>query len=402
MMENANDEVVSGTSDYATNAKNGHADKANDYDLVKVVLTWPKDVKVPGTLSLTGTGIAVDGSKPIGNATDSGTEVGAGVGPSHINFYDKDGNRLDAGDFVINPSSPDGSYMDSIVTTGSCVLYIEGDKNFGYEGSIANSGKSMGGAVMKFQFASTSGTATQRLLVYRGGFLQYNQAKNQPGSIATYELWDGKGRIDNTNGGLGKEFQKDTFDSGHRIGGPWNARSGKDKAGTLQPGVVGHDYNVTTAYNADGKKINPNGHIPPGWWLLGKYRDVGDTGNAALSDQWKNDGTDANPVWVLHQGAYVRWVQDTPAPGIYTKPYQYNPILPKDYNIGQPYGTSFKFDLTVIPPSSAYGRSGFQVHPDGRRDGTAGCIGIQEVNDCNRVLFLQNNYHGLKVKCVAY
>jgi len=390
MMENANDEVVTGGTDYATNASNGHVDKAKDYDLVKVVLYWTGG-KAPGTLSLTGTGMQVDGSKKV---KDSGFVVESGS--SHINFYDKDGNAKDAGDFVIDPSSPDGSYMDDIVTTGSCVFFIEGDKNFGYEGSIANSGKSMGGAMLKFSFASTSGTATQRLLVYRGGFLCFFQPNGYPCHEGEFDFYDGKGRVDHSFGGKGKEFQTvsargdDGTDWGNCIK-TWHARSGKpiaSESGDPDDGNLhGQDYDVKDGF----------GHTPPGWWLITTTQIDALTGRQ--KDYTKSGQTR------LHQGNYRRWLVDDSTGGYsgsgYTTTYYYDASKQQDINIGAPVSAlslAYKADLTAILPTKDYGRDGIQIHPDGRKNGTAGCVGVQSVKEVQDVSKVLRNYHGLKLK----
>jgi hypothetical protein len=38
--------------------------------------------------------------------------------------------------------------------------------------------------------------------------------------------------------------------------------------------------------------------------------------------------------------------------------------------------------------------------PDGEKNGTAGCIGIQTVPACLEVQKILNKFHGLKVRCV--
>ena len=82
--------------------------------------------------------------------------------------------------------------------------------------------------------------------------------------------------------------------------------------------------------------------------------------------------------------------------------YQYDAANANDLRIGVPSSTYFKANLSVIPPSVTYGRTDLQVHPDGSRNGTAGCIGIQGIADTKRVKYLLQNFHGLKVKCKTF
>ena len=58
-MENANDEEVAGTPDYTTNASKPQVDPSKDTDLVEIVLYWPKEMAVNGTLQLAAVGMQV-------------------------------------------------------------------------------------------------------------------------------------------------------------------------------------------------------------------------------------------------------------------------------------------------------------------------------------------------------
>jgi len=75
MMEDAEDSEQSGTPNYTINANNGSVDQSADYDLVKIVLYWPKGVKANGTLQLTATGIQVDGSQQPASSSSVGNGV---------------------------------------------------------------------------------------------------------------------------------------------------------------------------------------------------------------------------------------------------------------------------------------------------------------------------------------
>ena len=99
-------------------------------------------------------------------------------------------------------------------------------------------------------------------------------------------------------------------------------------------------------------------------------------------------------------GGYVRWKQDDEADAAkrYTANYLYDASKDKDLGIGEPLSIRFKFQTEVIPPTSPAGRSQIQIHPDGKKDGTAGCIGIQTYGDCEAVAATLRNYHALKLK----
>jgi hypothetical protein len=81
-------------------------------------------------------------------------------------------------------------------------------------------------------------------------------------------------------------------------------------------------------------------------------------------------------------------------------PPKFFPTNAHDAQIGSPSPSeiSFKFDVFPIPPTTTQNRTGIQIHPDGFKDGTAGCIGIQSYDNCRQVLQVLRRYHGLKVK----
>jgi len=248
--------------------------------------------------------------------------------------------------------------------------------------------------MLKYSFASTSGTTTQNLLVYKGGFLVFKQKKGRPCYTGEFQLYDGIGRIHHTYGSKGNEFKVDITDWGIARK-TWYAKSGKplENDPTLEP----DPHDGEQRYGADYDRPDERGHIPPGWWLVLTYRIDGLTGR-----QNDYNRTVAGKTRLL-QGNYRRWLVDDLATGGYTVRYRYDATLSHDLSIGKPVtqpSLAYKADLREILPTSAYNRSGIQIHPDGRKNGTAGCIGILSVPHVQEVSYILRNYHGLKVKCI--
>jgi hypothetical protein len=379
MMENADSEDNATQPDYATN---GPANSTDDDDLVKVVLRWPKDMKLNGAkLELKHIGMEVDPTK----ATDA--EKYTETGQSRLNFYKPDGTRLTAADLVVdNLGIPGTSYLAQILNTGELTFFIEGAENFGFLGTSDAKMKLLGGAMLKYELTYNGTTTRSRLLVYRGGFVRFVQpagvaGTNEPGTAGVFELWDGKGRVRHVFGGFTHEFQQDETDYGTRLAA-WPARSGKMRDGSQ--GRPGGPYN----------KIEGNGHTPPGWWWQHERQPL--TANQ-LSIWRVEDGESA-----LKQGGYCRWIVDDAVDSIqrYTKPFRFRPNNAHDAQIGSPlpFEISYKFDLFPIGGTRFYGREGLQIHPDGEKNGTAGCIGIQNNIDTRQVAQVLRRYHGLKLK----
>ncbi len=262
---------------------------------------------------------------------------------------------------------------------------------------MADSGQLMGGAMMKYQFISSSGTTTERLLVYRGGFLDF-EAPDAPGTTGTCHFYDGKGRVYNKAGSplYGNEFSgdgSDATDYGNQLYN-WLVKSGKP---------WGQAYNIPHTphqYHSGG------GHTPLGW-----FTDEVKTPPSDPDQPYEGSSTR------ILQGAMVRWAQDNntdaaqsglqvyagaqdwpfPESSEYDS-YVYDPAV--DGSLGAPGNSELHFEylLDPIPPSTMQNRTGIAIHPDGECDGTAGCIGIQTWKDCNRVQYTLKNYHGLKIK----
>jgi hypothetical protein len=207
--------------------------------------------------------------------------------------------------------------------------------------------------------------------VYRGGFLRFVQPAGQPGALGTLEFRDGKGRVRHEWDGFGNEFKMDETDMGNLIVS-WNARSGWSTGG---------QYN----------KAEKNGHTPPGWWRLFWK---------AVTDEQRDKESGSGTSKRIKQGGYVRWKQDDApdAEGRYTTPFVYDASDSNDVTIGEPEAIDFKYEMAVISPTRAQNRSYIQIHPDGKKDGTRGCIGIQSYQECVEVDSTLTNYNGLKFK----
>jgi hypothetical protein len=341
--------------------------KTVDDDFVKVVLRWPKDMKLAGVkLQLRHDGMEVDVTK-----TTFETAVTI-KGPSRVNFYKPDGTKLTDADLVINDlANPGTGYLAQIFTTGELPLFIEGADKFGYLGPDAptmdnvgaqqTAAKKLGGAILRCEVTQGGTTSTDKLLVYRGGFLLYQQPMGQPGAYGLLTFYDGKGRLTNERTDYGDQLAQ------------WVGKSGKTTGGHYDEG-------------------GQNGHIPPGWRIVFRRTDL------SAAQRNKVEGTGANRV--IREGGYCRWMQDdaTAAAQRYTTTYEYHGNNAHDVVIGEPTTIMFKFQTEVIPPTSAAGRSEIQIHPDGKKDGTSGCIGIQDYTDCADVFRVLTNYHGLKLK----
>ncbi len=404
MMENGDSESADGStdSDYKDSVKNANLNnyrKANDDDLVKIVLKWPKGIKPSGSsLKLIHEDMQVDATKGT-----SATAIKAS-GPSRLNFYRENGTRITDpnSDLQISDlASPNQtSYISKILADGEVTFFIEGAEKFG--DLPAEKIARLGGAQLKCEFTKAANTAEAKLLVYRGGFLRFVQPAGKPGTIGKLEFWDGKGRIRHDWGGKGNEFKKDDTDMGELIDS-WGVKSGKKNG---------------KGYSESGK----NGHTPPGWWRLS------DTAGPLRNGQEDNDiGSGQNRR--VTQGYYMRWKQDDEADPAkrYTNPYKYNGALAHDRAIGPPEGIGFKYNMIPITARDpqptdkekyengtgsevknipeAQNRDAIQIHPDGMcndsyMSGTAGCIGIQTYKDCYDFRDVIQRYNGLKVKVV--
>lgn len=370
MMENADSEDNATQPDYSTTAVSASADD----DLVKVILRWPKDLKINGVkLELKHTGMEVDPTKT------SDADKYKETGPSRLNFYKPDGTKLTDADLKIDDlGTPGNGYLAEILTTGELTLFVEGAENFGNLGLTASKMKLLGGAMLNFEVTHNGTTSRSRLLVYRGGFLVFRQPNGQPGQTGTFEFWDGKGRVKNKSGGYQNEFQEDVTDWGTMLES-WAAKSGKP--------------NGSADYRTGGGK----GYTPPGWWWAVENQLAATEQQLHKAAGYIQNRGQANEKW--NQAAFNRWQQDdAPVGQRYTANYVYDKSIAHDAQIGQPTFVECKFRLFAIPPSTPYSRTGLLIHPDGKKDGTLGCIGLQTWDGCNGAANVLRRYHGLKLK----
>lgn len=402
MMENADSEYeLNATKRDCVQTGNLNAyRKAHDNDLVKVVLRFPANARVPGaSLKIFHEGIQVDATK------STPEEAVTTSGPSRMKFYSADGAALNPDtDLQIldlgNP--PQDRYLSKIVADGEVTIFLEGGDRFG-DLPISKMAQ-LGGALLTWEFQKGETRATEKLLIYRGGFLRFIQPKDAPGTVGKFEFRDGKGRVRHEWGGYGNEFKKDDTDMGSIIAA-WNAKSGKTKNNPV-PKLRGQNYNISNGF----------GHTPPGWW---RQAPAG-----PLTKQQPDQIDGSGDKKTIKQGGYIRWKQDDEirASKRYTTPYRYDASNKQDRSIGEPIAIGFKFNMVPITTKDpqptltgveaavkkipeAQNRNEIQIHPDGECNddvmgGTAGCIGIQTYKACQQIQLVLQNYHSIKVKVI--
>lgn len=384
MMENGNSQSAADSTkrDCELSGNLNEYRKAKDNDLVKVVLKFPANMKISGaSLKLLHEGMQVDAKKK------SPKDAVTAIGPSLLKFYKEDGTHINNPELdlqipdLANP--PAGRYLSKIITHGEVTIFIEGLDKFG--GLPKLQCDRLGGARLRWEFQKNTTKGEVHLLVYRGGFLRFVQTGK--GLIGQLEFRDGKGRVRHEWGGYKKEFQKDETDNGTLIAS-WEARSGKTEGG---------EYNENWNYGA----------TPPGW-----YR-VESKNGATPEDKIKGSGAQK----VIRQGAFSRWKQDdeTDPDKRYKGNYVYRASEPRDAAIGEPTSIRFQYNLvpirakgaqtvaegtegSILKIPEAQNRNEIQIHPDGKCDGTAGCVGIQKYNDCVEVKDALQRYNTLKIK----
>ena len=395
MMENADSEDnATGKRDCDTAA----VEKTKDDDFVKIVLHFPGLKIEEASLELKHEGIAVDAKikgSEMDNPEDAIEVLNIG---SRLKFHREDGTLIEdpATDLKIaDLKNPGSGYLAQILDPakdGKLTLFIEGADDFGSVGpslgpvgyghgrdtvtDAKTAAKKLGGSRLKFTFEMGQQKTEIPLLVYRGGFLAFKQPSGSPGVAGTFEFWDGKGRVrheygGHEYGGHEDEFQEDDTDWGVKLKS-WSVKSGK---------TTGKDYNLS----------EKNGHTPPGWWI--NYE------RTELSGSQQNTSEGEGDSRKITQGSYCRWEQDdAAAEGRYSESYKYDASKQKDATIGEPTSISFKFELLPLPPSSGQTRTDIQIHPDGKQDGTAGCIGIQKYDGCLEIRYVLRSYNNLKTK----
>ena len=215
--------------------------------------------------------------------------------------------------------------------------------------------------MLEFRILEDKHNYTQSIVLNKGGFWRFVIPKIKPplpigGALGELEFRDGRGYIGQNNLDLGKSIVSFGARSGYANG----------KASTI----------------AEGK-----GHIPGGWYIAYRRKDI----TRIQSDLIDGEGE----TRTIRQGAYVRWYQDdvVELSKRYKTNYIYNGALEHDRKVGLPYRIKFKWQLEPIPPDDASGRSHLQIHPDGKKDGTLGCIGIQQYDGCVKVSSMLNNFN---------
>lgn len=223
------------------------------------------------------------------------------------------------------------------------------------------SSTSLRGAVVSLVVSKDLISASNLITVYKGGFWRFALPTTRAplpagGVLGRLEFRDGKGRLDANRSDLGALL----FSFPARSG----LRNGADE--TVEGG---------------------GGHVPRGWYF--GYRRTDFSGNQRDSRNSQNGRV------TIRQGAYVRWQQDDArsAEERYTNDFVYNSRYERDRRAGLPRSVMFKWQLVPIAPNTAHGRTQLQIHPDGRRNGTRGCIGIQNYSDCLSVNRILTNYN---------
>jgi hypothetical protein len=303
-------------------------------------------------------------------------------GPSRLRFYSGSGERINCLDNAeTNILSSAGNMRQELREQGLSILFMDGAELFGSQTPVLqpilgehdpdliaraeDAASRQGAAQIGLHTRIGDAVNVQNLTVYRGGFWRYVvPSTNAPlptyGVLGVLEFRDGKGRLSPNLTHLGNVLASFPARSGISNGGRWNLPEG-------------------------------GGHMPPGWYHMYRRLDF----RASQRDVSRGSGNSR----VIRQGSYVRWEQDdaTGASRRYTNNYIYNAMYARDRSIGLPTVARFKWQLEPIPPNTAAGRTQLQIHPDGRKNGTMGCIGIQTYNDCLSVNAILQRYHQLSL-----
>jgi len=342
---------------------------ANDDDLCKLTIRWPEGLHAGiDSLELTATGIAVDHNES--NRSYVTTEVGQ----SKVAFLSASGARLTFEDEAAwDVISGNSEIANSLITLGSASIFVEGIRKFGtiepvlgstaweHDSELLDMAESaaavMGGACITLGYGDADKMITQKTILNKGGFWRFvipttNAPLPSGGVLGSLEFRDGRGRLNENQTDLGSLLQAFAARSG--------IRGGADQ--TVEAG---------------------GGHIPIGWYLGYRRTD--------FSDKQRDSETTRGEAIRIRQGAYVRWRQDDAVSTTdrYTSDFIYDSSFTKDRRIGRPVTVRFKWQLEPIRPNWAFGRTQLQIHPDGKKNGTMGCIGIQSYVDClsvNRIL----------------
>ena len=266
-----------------------------------------------------------------------------------IRFYDENGQRVQLANLriqdLLNPKGP----LTPMLEADGLNLFVE----------IADLGKLTRSQVDATRNQQRFADLILRLnldrqvteikaRIYRGGY--WRNQRN--GNVGTSAFYDGKGRYQDQNGTW-------NVDVGRMVHGPFTIRSG---TGTTDETVRGR------------------GPTPVGWYGLFErtdFRRIWD-GNARPQTDHTID-RNGRPLGYWQQGSYCQWA----AVGNRTT-YTHT---------GENPPTSIRYKFELVPwGHNAHGRTVLQIHPDGFNDGTAGCVGTQNYNDCTRSFYLLRNY----------
>lgn len=448
VIENGDDDIEpdGNSADYEKNGAQANLDK--DDDFVKLTFKLSPDAKIPGAkVRLAHEGMRISGQ--CGTMGKWGLSNGSVVLPeisvnSNLRFYTDEGKLLNDGDLVIaDMKNPGNGYFAKLITKGEVSLWVEGDRLFGQTvtkapklNGAASDSDQLGGARVRLvveQIVVENDAAKPKIvkndaatvLIYRGGFFRFRQPAGQPGTIGTLEFRDGKGRINcigkpwgSAESGwslekraavAGTEFTVDEWDMGEVIADySWEVRSGKMKDGSQgeprdgKPHKWGKDYWITEddMEDATGIKQSGHGHTPPGWWYVGRRSDPS-TGGYRDNDNHTVNGPAGyylNGVTGYYQGYYVRWKKDDPVSN-YATPFVYQSSIEPDKSTGFPNERCmFKADMYIVPGNYNFGRTYIQMHPDGWRNGSSGCVSLQWWKGTKKVDKFLRKFNGLKVR----
>lgn len=375
ILQNGDSESVTGQTDpdYSIEGDISEYRRNNDDDVSKLVVRWPVGLDPNlARLTISTHGISID-------ATRNDTfPVVRESGQSWLRFYTEEGQRI---------TNPPGQPFELITTSsnmisdlrehGKSVFFVDGNEMFGvldpylqpragqYGTQVRRQAELManirGGALIRLGIDIKNATSVQNVTVNKGGLWRFVIPRTPiplpvHGAIGRLEFRDGKGKINATETDLGAVLGTFIVRSGTTGGAAWNQAEG-------------------------------GGHTPPGWYYIYRRTD--------LSDSQIDDIDQKNGNYIVRQGPYVRWMQDDAqnSEARYTTNYVYNRHNTRDRNIGLPTTVAFKWQIEPIPPDTASGRTHLQIHPDGRKNGTMGCIGIQSYSDCLAVHSLLRKYH---------
>ena len=224
-------------------------------------------------------------------------------------------------------------------------------------------------AQLKWKIVIGGETIERKVRIYRGGFWRCDRTNNN----GTLALYDGKGRLpDGTN------------DLGVMVKGPFPILSGRP-----QPNGV---------WETDETEVN-FGPTPMGWYgLFNRSHQMTTvwTENGTVRPQTNHHVDGGNDfLGYVRQGPYCQWAED----GNYNIPgkglFGYDSGDDEYPYFDMPASIHFKYELTEIGEFTT--RTVLQIHPDGLRDGTAGCIGLQNYQDCCRANFLLRHYFQTRI-----